>query len=289
MYGTSAQYGWSSNPGVRTSNVIELPLAPVRRQTVGGMCCRCCSWHSFGIILSLLAAASLALGVADVVVTYQNYMVGYACNSTGASFAICNPNTLLWTWIASGIWASIPIFIFGILAIRRGSNPMTQNCWFEAFAFLSGFIFAPAMIVLSAFEVYKGAGVYYWTYQNPLKADDLVKAIIPIVIAGLGLLELLMCVTAFWDICCQGQGQQGMGTYSTGTVQVVRAPAPVFSSAPVMRTSNCAPCNGIVNPQSATIYRSAPPGGAFYSTGRPSFAAPAMRSIGASPYSYYGR
>lgn len=258
MYGSSVQYGWNSNPGIRTSDVIELPLAPVRRPTGAGHCCRCMNWHTFGILLSLLAASSLALGVADVVITYQNYMVGQSC-STNTTPTICSPNTLLWTWIGVGIWASVPVFIFGIMAIRRGSNPMTQNCWFEIFAFLCAFIFTIAMIVLSALEVYKGANIYYWTYQSPLTANDLVKAIIPIVIAGLGLLEHIMCFGAFWDICCC-QGPR-MTTYAAEPVQMMRAPA-VMSAPPMIRPStSCNTCpqpayggSSFYSPRGATTY-----------------------------------
>jgi hypothetical protein len=199
MYGSNVNYGWSNGP--RGSEVVELPLAPVRRRsdTLCGI-----NWLSFGIILSLLAAASLALGVADVVLTYQTYMVDQKCKDN-VSDPPCDKNNLVWTWVASGIWASLPVFILGIMAIRLGkrSHP-SRSSWFELFAFLSAFVFAPAMIVLSALEVYKGSKIYYWSALD--NSDDLAKAIIPIVIAGLGLVEFLMAFIAFAQLCwCRQQ------------------------------------------------------------------------------------
>jgi len=69
---------------VSNQNVVELPMAPIRRRpaTVSGPCM--IDWRTFGIILSLLAAASLALGVADVVYTYQTYMVNMGCSRSPA-------------------------------------------------------------------------------------------------------------------------------------------------------------------------------------------------------------
>jgi len=226
MYGSNVQYGYNNNPGTRTeTKIVELPLAPVRRTPRDSGGCACMNWHSFGILLSLIAAASLALGVADIVVTYQNYMVGWSC-STMTSQAICDPNNLVWTWVGVGIWASIPVFIFGILAIRRGSNPSTQNNWFEFVAFICGFIFTSAMVIISAIEVYKGAGIYYWMYMSPLMADDVAKASIPIVIACLGFIEHIMCNMAFWDICCcQGQN---MTTYHSRPVEMMNGPGPAM-------------------------------------------------------------
>lgn len=190
-------YGWESPS---PSSVIDLPLVPVRRRSGNG-CCRGIDWRWFGIVLSLLAAASLALGVADVVLTYQKYMNDRGCASKPTE-PPCATNNLVWTWVAVGIWASLPVFILGILAIKLGDRRLPQrSSWFEVLAFLCTFLFTPAMIALSVVEIQRGVGVYYWkAYQN--QADDLVKAIIPIVIGSLGIIELLMCFIAFCYVCC---------------------------------------------------------------------------------------
>lgn len=231
MYGTNAQYGWSNGP--RSNQIVELPLAPVRRRPANECCPGGISWLSYGIITSLLAAASLALGVADVVLTYQTYMVDKKCNDN-QSAAPCDKNNLVWTWVAVGIWASLPIFIFGILAIRLGKrrNPWGSP-WFELLAFLSAFIFAPAMVVLSAMEVSKGKSIYYWT--GWWGSDDLAKAIIPIVIAGLGAIECLLALIAIFYLCC---GRQG---YSGGEV-VYQQNIDVGSRTFVQAKAPCGPC-----------------------------------------------
>jgi len=194
------QYGWQQN-SPRSSDMIELPTTTVRRRANGpGGCCGGMNWYTFGILLSLLAAASLALGVADIVITYKTYVDGQQC-STYTTPNYCDPNNLVWTWVAVGIWGSLPVFIFGVFAICKGSRPMHQFHYFDLLAFLCAFVFSPAIIVLSAIEVYKGSSIYYWTAKY-LTQDDLVKAIIPIVIAGLGLIEFLMCLSSFFDLCC---------------------------------------------------------------------------------------
>jgi len=237
MYGSSVQYGWNNNNAVSNSNVVELPLAPVRRPAPAAvaMCCHCLSWHTFGLLLGLLSAATLALGVADVVVTYQDYIVGWDCN-TGGPDPICDPNNLIWTWIGIGIWTSLPVFIFAIYAIRKGSNPSVVNPWFEVKAFVCGIIFTPAMVVVSALEVFMGAGIYYWDFDTPLTSDDLAKALIPLTIAVLGFFEFILCFCALFDMCCYGR-------------QMAVAPMPVMRPAPApMPASSCHTC-----PQSSAV------------------------------------
>lgn len=227
MYGgQSVQYGWHQGRPVSGSNIVELPLAPVRRRSSGGSCHGCMNWHSFGIILSLMAAATLSLGIADVVITYQNYMMNKNCKDMTTP-AYCDPNTLIWTWIGVGIWSSLPVFIFGIMAIRRGGKPFSKSSWFEFFAFLSAFIFTPAMVVISAIEVYKGSNVYYWNYMAPLTSDDLAKAIIPIVIAGVGFIEHAMTFIAICYICCcHAKGPEVV--YGTTKIGYAGQPAAIY-------------------------------------------------------------
>lgn len=234
MYGTHAQYGWSNGP--RSSDVV-LPMAPVRRRSDNMWCGAGINWLSFGIILSLLSAASLALGVADVVLTYQNYMVDKKCKDD-QSKDICMTDNLVWSWVAVGIWASIPIFIFGILSIRLGkSRHPVRSAWFEFFAFVSAFIFAPAMIALSVVQVVKGHNIYYWKASSELNGDDdLAKAIIPIVIAGLGAVELLMSFIAITYLCCCGANYVAR--------EVVTYPQPVPQTTFVQTSRPAITCGG---------------------------------------------
>lgn len=198
MYGQSP-YGWQTRP--RATDIVELPLAPVRQSQDGGDCrnCRCVNWYAFGVILSILSAASLALGVADVVVTYQKYMAELC--PTNAGTAPCDSNVLIFTWIGVGIWGSLTPFILGIMSIRRASNPSRKSTWWEMFAFLSTFIFTPAMIALSAVELWKGWSVYYWSHQTPLTSDDYVKFALPVAIGGLAFLEHIMAFIVVGYVC----------------------------------------------------------------------------------------
>ena len=56
----------------------------------------------FGIAVCLLATACFSLGIADVVYTYSTYCAG---RSTPA----CDSVPVHLTWVAVGIWASIPV------------------------------------------------------------------------------------------------------------------------------------------------------------------------------------
>jgi hypothetical protein len=173
-----------------------------------------------------MAAASLALGVADVVVTHQHYVKGPCTDAIAAGlvsiFKVCDVNNLVFTWIGSGIWASIPVIIFGIMCIHRGRSAMSST-WFEGFAFVSAFIFCPAMVVLSAIEVYKGANIYYWSPSIPLTQDDLIKAILPIIIAAIGFVMFIMCFIAItYQCCCTSKDLSQYGTMEAGRVTTMR-------------------------------------------------------------------
>jgi hypothetical protein len=234
----NVQYGWQSGP--RNSDMIELPMPAVRRQTTGGGpgCYGCMNWHTFGIILSLLAASSLALGVADVVVTYKTYMDAMNCKNFQSPVQ-CQTNNLVFTWVAVGIWGSLPVFIFGILAIYKGSRPMQQVNYFDFLAYLCAFIFTPAIVVLSAIEVYRGSGVYYWPAVN--QSDDLVKAIIPIVISGLGLVEFIMCLTGMFYLCCNQASSMMYGGGAMGQPVMRPTTSPYIAQATYDRAYNTQP------------------------------------------------
>jgi len=144
--------------------------------------------------------ASLALGVTDVILTYKNYMEDKKCKDSSTP-DYCMPGNLVFTWIAVGIWASIPVFLFGLLCIYRKNATYQQCDWFQLLAYTSALLFTPAMTVISAIEVYKGRNIYYWTATN-LDQDDLAKAIIPIVIAVLGFIEHVISLTTLLCLCC---------------------------------------------------------------------------------------
>jgi len=236
---------------VSNPNVVELPMAPIRRRpaTVSGPCM--IDWRTFGLILCFLSAASLALGVADVVYTYQTYMVSKGCSSN-TSPNYCNPNVLVFTWIASGIWASLPIFIYGLMILQHSGAALSRkSTCFELFSFLCAFIFAPAMLVISAIEVWKGVGVFYWT-ASQLSSDDTVKAALPIAIAVLGFIEFLMCsIALYYGCCCRPHTMSPSHEYVTTTTASThnmyqpQIPNMYRSQVPVHTTyerPSCQPC-----------------------------------------------
>ena len=70
-----------------------------------------------------MSAGSLALGIIDVTLTYMNYYkpctAATAALPAGATLpAPCNPNILIFTWVAIGIWASIPVIMTSFLYRR---------------------------------------------------------------------------------------------------------------------------------------------------------------------------
>jgi len=240
VYGQGYQYGWQDG-GQQRSDGVVLPLAPQRRSAECHDCYAGCppiNWHTFGILLGFLAAATCALGVADVVLTYQTYMVTRGClNSPGPG--ICDPNTLVFTWVGVGIWASIPVFMLAITSIRNSNHVGRHGCW-EFLAFVSAFIFTPAMVILSAIEAFKGAGVYYWPYMSPLTMDDQAKAALPITIAVVGFIEHIMAAIALWSLCCCPSGHASTATYGMSTMEQAVMPLP--APAPAMIRSSCNTC-----------------------------------------------
>jgi hypothetical protein len=232
VYGGNGVY---SRQIVTNPNVVELPMAPISQRPVTVQQHPCViNWRTMGIILSLLAAATLALGVADVVYTYQTYMVGMSCATNGATQ--CNQNVLVFTWIAVGIWASIPVFIYGLFLIcHSGSAATTRPMCVELLVFLCTFVFTPAMVVISSIEVWKGVGIYYWTASSPLTSDDTVKAGLPIAIAVLGFIEWFICAIALYYLCCC---QHTVAETTTAACP----PQPVVVTTPTYERPACQPC-----------------------------------------------
>jgi len=194
----------------------------------------------FGAILALLAAATLSLGIADVVLTMQAYctpwMTGakYWCTTTGEPY--------IWVWVASGIWGSVPIFLAGIFAMCLSSNPREWTRCFALLIFLSAIVFAPAMIVLNAIELWRG-GAAQWTFYSmgngtlgagsimPMNNPYQAKFAIPLVIAILAGIMFLMTGIVTLNLCCC---MNHLGIYVDS---VVAAPvvAPVIARGPIVR------------------------------------------------------
>jgi hypothetical protein len=171
----------------------------------------------YGFILSLLAAATLALGISNVVLTSEAYCDPW---DEDADPTACSKEPYVWTWIASGIWASAPIFIAGLVAMLLSNNPSGWTRIFAALIFLSAIAFAPAMIILSAIEVWKGhssASNFYKLGDSLAEGNIMVedspfqaKFALPLVITILGGIMFLMTGIITMVLCCC---MQGIGSY----------------------------------------------------------------------------
>jgi hypothetical protein len=183
----------------------------------------------FGAVLALLAAATMALGIANVVLTKQSYcepwMEGAPVYCSGTK------EPYIWTWVAPGIWASVPIFLAGIFSMCISNDPANWTRCFALFIFLSAIVFSPAMIVLSAMEVWRGAAAQWNFYKlgNQLDMGNIMvanspyqaKFALPLVIAILGGVMFIMTGIITLILCCC---MESIGIYLP---QDVPAPVPV--------------------------------------------------------------
>jgi hypothetical protein len=177
----------------------------------------------FGGILAVLAAITLSLAIANVVMTISSFCTPWMseapqyCSTTGEPY--------IWTWVAVGIWASIPIFIAGISAMCIGSNPEKWTKIFALCIFLSAVVFAPAIIILSAIEVWRGWAANWNFYMmdglevepgSITAADDAahtIKFVLPLIIAILGAIMFIMTLAITVALCCC---MQWLGIYMPG-------------------------------------------------------------------------
>jgi hypothetical protein len=224
---TTAQFVSTGEPSLPTRKVVTPTASPVY---FNSGCFRC-----FGALLALLAATTFALGIADVVLTMQNY-----CNPTGANGCSTSAEPYIWVWVASGIWASVPIFLAGLFAMCIGRNPVAWTRIFALLCFLSAFVFAPALIVLSAVEAWRGwaAPTTFYSFSNgglapgtiaPATNPYQAKFGIPVAIAVLGGIMFLMTGFVTLCLCCC---MQCLGIYMPEEISTIQASAAPVAPAP---------------------------------------------------------
>jgi len=182
---------------------------------------------TYGAILSILAAATLSLGIANVVMTNQAYCDPWMDADPVYCSNINEP--YVWTWVAPGIWASAPIFIAGLFAMCLGNDPSKWARIFAVLIFLSAIVFAPAMLILSSIEVWRGHASTWnfyklndklsegniWVEDSPYQAKFALPLVITI-LAGImfimtGLITLVLC-------CCMKS--MGMSTPKDSTSSI---------------------------------------------------------------------
>jgi len=206
--------------------------APAVTTTVAQVPFNAGCFKMFGAVLALLAAATLALGIADVVMTMQTYCTPW--NTAAPVWCTMTGEPYIWTWVASGIWGSVPIFLAGLFSMCISSNPVGYTRIFALLIILSGIVFAPAIIVLTSIELWRGS-TSVWTFYNmgnstSVSAGSIMpnpnpyqaKFAIPLVIAILAGIMFLMTGIVTLNICCC---MESMGIYLQPEVAV--APPPV--------------------------------------------------------------
>jgi len=202
-------------------------------------------FRCYGWILSILSVAAIALGVADVVLTNQFYCSGQSYSSTYCS---TTGEPYVWVWVAVGIWAGLPIFFTGLYLLCSASNPGHWR-YVSLTVMLSALVFSPALAILSAIELWRGATASwtFYTFTNGLGAGSIMpsgtnpwqaKFAIPLAVGILGVLIFIktgwMTLT-FW--CCSGD--QGISK----TVVVQQSPVVVQQTRPqVIAPPPCNPC-----------------------------------------------
>lgn len=200
-----------------------------------GTMCNPRMFKTYGAILSLIAAATLAISISNIVLTSQAYcdpwmdMAPVYCSNTNEPY--------VWTWVASGVWASAPIFVAGLFAMCLSNDPTRWARLFALLMFLSAIVFAPAIIILSAIEVWRGSASKWNFYQlgNQLMEGNLMvedspyqaKFALPLVVTILGGIMFLMTGLITLTLCCC---MQSMGIYmpSEPSVQQIYQPTPAL-------------------------------------------------------------
>ena len=235
MYGGSYYYPPRYPPEV----AVPVPSRPVEQRVFDSR-----FFKIYGAILALLAATTLSLGIADVVLTKEAY-----CNpweSASPLWCSSNKEPYIWTWVASGIWCSVPIFLAGLFAMCLSSNPAAWTRMFAFFIFLSAIVFAPGMAILSSIEVWRGAKSEYTFYNldDGVKAGSIMppednpyvaKFVIPLVIAIVAGIMFFMTGVVTLQLCCCMQSigiymPQEIGVIPRPLAAAVPAPLPVYST-----------------------------------------------------------
>lgn len=225
-----AQYYYGAGGGGQ----VSLPVRSAQPQVFNAR-----AFKIYGAVLALMAATTLSLGIANVVLTKESY-----CNPwTTAAPMYCSTvdEPYIWTWVASGIWGSVPIFFAGIFAMCLSSNPGRWTRVWALLIFLSAIVFAPGMCVLSSIEVWRGSESKwnFYTLSDGLKEGSIksdsgsfeAKFALPLVIAIMAAIMFIMTAIVTLVLCCC---MQSIGIYMpqevdafTASTQVVQQPVAV--------------------------------------------------------------
>jgi len=170
------------------------------------------NWLCFGQVLSFLAAVTITIGVADVILTSQYYCVN---GGEGEYCPLVDDEPYWPVWVASGIWGGAPVFVTGLMAICAAGGDLIKQRYLTFLLMISAFVFTPAIIAISLVEIMTGANVEYSLYSlgngvqpgwitpstNPYQA----KFALPLVEVILGFIMFFMTAwVLFVQCCCRG-------------------------------------------------------------------------------------
>lgn len=200
-------------------------------------------WKCYGAVLATLAAAAISLTIVDVVLTIRAYCTPWS----EENYCSLIDEPYVWTWVASGTWGSIPMFIAGLFAICLSANPAGWTRCFSAFVFLSALAFAPGVLVLTCIEGWRSGcsdyGSFYYFNKNgsallpgSIMPDGPYKAkfAIPFAIASLAGIMFVMTAAVTWILCCR-PSSIGLSTRHHVSTKVVTVPAMISQPAPVIQ------------------------------------------------------
>lgn len=205
----------------------------------------------YGLVLCFLSVASLAFEIANVVFTILTF------KDTITPSPLAVPYIL--TWIAAGIWGSIPVFITGVLAIKVAGTYKVQVRVFALFCSMSAVVFAPAMIGLSIAEIimypksnlkFEGKTCYSFDDTGTLSCP---KFFLPLAVAILGGIEfyLTLMVTIIFCFC----NRPGKEKTKVSGLPAEYQPADYPPDAPYSSYPE------LIRRRQAPYYRSMPPSG----------------------------
>lgn len=198
------------------------------------------------IALALLAAVTFGIALADIIYTKVT-----VCDSNSAP--ACDPASIgiILTYVGSGCWASLFVFIAAVWGVCYAVDPIGSRERYLTLLFLAAIIFIPAMTIISCVIIYMvleetpGASDSTSLYDFSTPDDGyLVKFILPTCVALLGLLQFFLAAGLMIYIYATTSKEtdeelpepprpiisQGFGYYYPSRIYELRAGTPGYSS-----------------------------------------------------------
>lgn len=149
-------------------------------------------------LISLIAVLSFGIAIADIILTSAR-LCGNGVSCPDFNTEKYRYLAMIFSWIASGVWASIAAFTVGVLAMQFPKDQTKKFALLATVAFLTAVVILPAMIVLNVLEA-------YWVavsnvYNLYTQTGDVAKFILPLIIAILGLVEFFMVAGVLLTVC----------------------------------------------------------------------------------------